>query len=98
MNTCKSVTLCLQSHLTIFAGLDGKVYIYDVCDLLEDSSTLKPLFTHEGHFACSQNRKSTVTTATIWHPLQPNLVISAANDGSLHAWDYVIKSKTTCQN
>ena len=74
--------------LLVFAGFDSRVYIYALSEMGK-AAELKPAFTHQGHWACSQHPQATVTMATLWHPGNKRLVISAASDGSLHAWDYV---------
>ena len=51
---------------------------------------MKPAFVHRGHEVCLDDDYSGILTVLrhSWHPSQGQLVLSAANDGSLHAWNY----------
>ncbi|XP_004370868.1 WD repeat-containing protein 73 [Trichechus manatus latirostris] len=73
------------------SGFDGTVQIYDVTSWSGVGSQVEPLFTHRGHIFLDANELDTaplVTTHT-WHPCKPRTLLSAANDASLHVWDWV---------
>lgn len=61
------------------SGFDGNVYLFS-------SDSTSPVFVHEGHVKNGSNDLSKVKVVThSWHPTE-NVVLSAATDGSLHAW------------
>ena len=51
---------------------------------------MKPTFIHKGHEVCLDEDYTGILTVLhhAWHPSQTQLVLSAASDGSLHAWNY----------
>ncbi|OWF39270.1 WD repeat-containing protein 73-like [Mizuhopecten yessoensis] len=78
------------------SGFDSNVYIFNLPMLSSmgsqtDHQVSKPVFKHEGHMqnARMDTQAKLLTTVThILHPLQHDLVLSAATDGSLHAWQF----------
>lgn len=57
-------------------------------DTWEKSPTKgKAIFCHEGHVVNSEEEHVGISTH-MWHPTIEDLVLSAASDGSLHAWCY----------
>ncbi|XP_049639887.1 WD repeat-containing protein 73 [Suncus etruscus] len=73
------------------SGFDGTVQVYDVTSWDETGRPVEPLFTHRGHLFPEYHVADTtplVTTHT-WHPHKPRTLLSAANDASLHVWDWV---------
>ncbi|XP_008121634.2 WD repeat-containing protein 73 [Anolis carolinensis] len=73
------------------SGFDGTVRIYDTrhWDPLMPEEA-KPLFLHKGHLLSGARDTETPpwVTAHTWHPSRPRTLLSAASDGSLHAWDW----------
>jgi len=68
-------------------GSDGTVNVYSASSA--SANDVKPVFVHTGHRHIAGMAEPTVWT-TCWHPgTVPNLVLSAASDGSLHAWQFV---------
>lgn len=71
--------LMFTNLVICFAGFDGNVYLFS-------SDSPSPVFVHEGHVKNGSNDLSKVKVVThSWHPTE-NVVLSAATDGSLHAW------------
>lgn len=69
------------------SGFDSDVYVFDLNPSAINNT--KPIFTHQGHRRNATNSNNRLTTVThILHPWQHDLVLSAATDGSLHAWQY----------
>ncbi|XP_066211431.1 WD repeat-containing protein 73 isoform X1 [Saccopteryx leptura] len=80
----------LDSCLAI-SGFDGTVQVYDAMSWDGMEGQVEPFFTHRGHIFLDGNGTNTaplVTTHT-WHPHKPRTLLSAANDASLHVWDWV---------
>ena len=51
------------------------------------------IFKHEGHVKnCSDQSDNVKTVAHLWHPRKPDLLMSSATDGSLHAWEYCLSN------
>ncbi|XP_007943368.1 WD repeat-containing protein 73 [Orycteropus afer afer] len=73
------------------SGFDGTVQVYDVTCWSGVGSQVEPLFTHRGHIFLDANELDTtpLVTTHIWHPCKPRTLLSAANDASLHVWDWV---------
>ncbi|KAL4220251.1 WD repeat-containing protein [Mactra antiquata] len=70
-------------------GLDGMVYIYNTLSLTLEDKILEPVFIHKGHVMNSETQTGSLyITSHLWHPWQQDLIISAASDCSLHAWQY----------
>ncbi|XP_064615549.1 WD repeat-containing protein 73-like [Liolophura sinensis] len=67
------------------SGLDHSIHVYSFNNMV-DGSVIQSHFTHDGHMACSNQSKTVTVTAHIWHPWQPDLILSSGSDGSLHAW------------
>ena len=68
-------------------GRDSVVSIYSLSSANEKE--VKPVFVHSGHRPVAGMAEPTVLT-TCWHPGSvPNSVLSAASDGSLHAWQFI---------
>ncbi|XP_077987748.1 integrator complex assembly factor WDR73-like [Glandiceps talaboti] len=80
---------CNAKYISI-SGINDKVYIYDVIDLKSTKAeSVKPIFIHEGHMTTASANQDTVVWTHTWHPWKEHLLMSAASDGSLHAWDWV---------
>ncbi|KAL5005013.1 hypothetical protein ScPMuIL_018469 [Solemya velum] len=76
------------------SGFDDKLYVYNSVHWSDDckSSTISPVFVHEGHSANSDNQSEELKVVThTWHPWQQDLILSGATDGSLHAWQHIDK-------
>ena len=83
----KDEYFCSPSVLFFFVGFDGNVYIFKR-STSQDEIT-EPLFKHEGHVMNqTDHSNSLLVVKHLWHPWQQDLVMSAATDGSLHAWQY----------
>ncbi|XP_018408762.1 PREDICTED: WD repeat-containing protein 73 [Nanorana parkeri] len=73
------------------SGFDGNIQIYNTESWDETVQERDVLFTHRGHSVmgvCKDNSVPRVTCHT-WHPWKERTLISAANDGSLHMWDWL---------
>ena len=69
------------------------MYIYETLEWSQKESNcpvVKPTFVHKGHEVCLDEDYTGILTVLhhSWHPSQTQLVLSAASDGSLHAWNY----------
>ncbi|KAK3596714.1 hypothetical protein CHS0354_025011 [Potamilus streckersoni] len=76
------------------SGFDSEVDIFCFDSFKNsDENKIGPVFTHEGHVTtCEEPIASDFTvTSHLQHPFQASLILSAASDGSLHAWEYIIK-------
>ena len=74
--------------LVCFTGFDGNVYIFKRKVSSQDENA-EPLFKHEGHVMNQDDQSNPLLVVKhLWHPWQQDLVMSAATDGSLHAWQY----------
>ncbi|XP_073517345.1 WD repeat-containing protein 73 [Phyllobates terribilis] len=80
----------LQDCISI-SGLDGTVQIYDTGPWDTVVKEVDALFTHRGHSAMGQCEDGSVPRVTVhsWHPWKERMLVSAANDGSLHIWDWL---------
>jgi len=68
-------------------GRDSAVYVYALSSA--NKKQVKPVFVHTGHKAVAAMAEPTVWT-TCWQPgSAQNSVLSAASDGSLHAWQFI---------
>ncbi|XP_077197263.1 integrator complex assembly factor WDR73 [Paroedura picta] len=87
---CVSFAPQLQECLAI-SGFDGTVRIYRTQSWGPAPQDAEPLFIHRGHVFSSAEAadRSALVTAHTWHPCRPHTLLSAATDGSLHAWDWV---------
>lgn len=78
------------------SGFDGNIYIYDtIKEPIGESEYLftESIFKHEGHVKnCSDQSDNVKTVAHLWHPCKPDLLMSSATDGSLHAWEYCLSN------
>ena len=93
---------CSNQTISV-SGFDGNVYIYETQQWSEKESncpTVKPTFVHKGHEVCLDEDYAGMLTVLhhTWHPSQTQLVLSAANDGSLHAWNYSTQLKPNGTN
>ncbi|XP_061171588.1 WD repeat-containing protein 73-like [Saccostrea echinata] len=80
----ESLRICLKKKNDYpmqysISGFDGKVYLYS-----RDSSS--PVFVHEGHIRNCCDDPSVVRVVTHLSHSAENIILSAATDGSLHAW------------
>jgi len=58
-------------------------------DSVPTNQTVQPSFVHEGHVMnCESQSKSLKVVNHLLHPWQQDLILSAATDGSLHAWEF----------
>ncbi|XP_068425112.1 WD repeat-containing protein 73 [Clinocottus analis] len=73
------------------SGFSGAVQIYDTSLWTTESRDIDPLFKHRGH-AVSSQEEDVFVTAHVWHPERPRTLLSAAEDGSVHVWDWVDQS------
>ncbi|XP_006867244.1 PREDICTED: WD repeat-containing protein 73 [Chrysochloris asiatica] len=73
------------------SGFDGTVQVYDVTSWDRVESQVEPLFIHRGHIFLNANEQDTIPLVTthIWHPCKARTLLSAADDASLHVWDWV---------
>ena len=68
-------------------GRDSAVNVYALSSA--NKKQVKPVFVHTGHKAVAAMAEPTVWT-TCWQPgSAQNSVLSAASDGSLHAWQFI---------
>lgn len=73
------------------SGLDGTVQIYDTRCWDAAVKEVDALFTHRGHSVMGECEDGSVPRVTVhsWHPWKERTLVSAANDGSLHIWDWL---------
>lgn len=65
------------------------VYIYSSPLTTSEDKHVEPVFIHKGHVMNCENQTDAITVLShLWHPWQQDLIISVANDCSLHAWQY----------
>lgn len=76
----------LDHHIAV-SGLSGLVQIYDTSLWGVELQFAQPQFEHRGHMVCSSDA-DVITTCHTWHPERPTTLLTAANDGSLHVWDW----------
>ncbi|XP_051882351.1 WD repeat-containing protein 73 isoform X2 [Pristis pectinata] len=78
----------LQQHLAV-SGFNGNVHIYDTSSWSSSPGRVEPTFVHRGHSVSAEPEQDLplVTTHT-WHPWKERVLLSAADDGSLHVWDW----------
>ncbi len=93
--TCFQFARHNNSTLSV-SGFDGNVYLYETQQWTQEQSSravVKPEFVHRGHEVCLDDFQGILTVLHhSWHPSQTQLVLSAASDGSLHAWNYHTQS------
>ncbi|XP_048388932.1 WD repeat-containing protein 73 isoform X2 [Stegostoma tigrinum] len=79
---------CLQDHLAV-SGFNGTVHIYDTSLWLAKSIGVEPTFIHRGHSVTLEfDQKKPVVTRHAWHPWRQRVLLSAADNGSFHVWDW----------
>ncbi|XP_069825613.1 WD repeat-containing protein 73 isoform X2 [Dendropsophus ebraccatus] len=73
------------------SGFDGTVQIYDTRHWDADGKEVDALFTHRGHCVMGECEDGSPPRLTVhsWHPWKERTLVSAANDGSLHIWDWL---------
>ncbi|XP_006885271.1 PREDICTED: WD repeat-containing protein 73 [Elephantulus edwardii] len=73
------------------SGFDGTIQVYDVTSWDSTGTHVEPLFIHRGHIFLDGHEQDTapLVTTHVWHPSKPRTLLSAANDASLHVWDWV---------
>lgn len=73
------------------SGFDGTVRIYDTRCWAAAVKEVDALFTHRGHSVMGECEDGSVprVSAHSWHPWRERTLVSAANDGSLHIWDWL---------
>ncbi|XP_073399791.1 WD repeat-containing protein 73-like [Dendrobates tinctorius] len=73
------------------SGLDGTVQIYNTEPWDAVMKEVDALFIHRGHSAMGQCEDGSVPRVTVhsWHPWKERMLVSAANDSSLHIWDWL---------
>ncbi|KAM8975636.1 integrator complex assembly factor WDR73 [Pelodytes ibericus] len=86
---CVSWSPALKDTISI-SGFDGTVQIYNTTHWDMAMKERDSLFTHRGHAVMGMCVDGSVPriTAHSWHPWKERMVLSAATDGSLHAWDW----------
>ncbi|KAM4046072.1 integrator complex assembly factor WDR73 [Anomaloglossus baeobatrachus] len=87
--TCVCWAPRLEDCISI-SGFDGTVQIYDTRQWDAAVKEVDALFTHRGHSAMGECEDGSVPRVTVhsWHPWKERTLLSAANDGSLHIWDW----------
>ncbi|XP_040282460.1 WD repeat-containing protein 73 isoform X2 [Bufo bufo] len=80
----------LEDHISV-SGLDGTVQIYDTGRWDAAVKEVDALFTHRGHSVMGECEDGSAPRVTVhsWHPWKERTLVSAANDGSLHIWDWL---------
>lgn len=97
LSTGQTFSPASDEHMTIRAsfceklfaisGKDSAVNIYALSS--SSDQEVNPVFVHTGHRPVAGMAEPTVWT-TSWHPDSvPNSLLSAASDGSLHAWQFI---------
>ncbi|KAG9463137.1 hypothetical protein GDO78_022317, partial [Eleutherodactylus coqui] len=73
------------------SGFDGTVQIYDTRRWDASVKEVDALFTHRGHSFMGKCEDGSAPRVTVhsWHPWKERTLVSAANDGSLHIWDWL---------
>uniref|UniRef100_A0A8C5P899 WD repeat domain 73 n=1 Tax=Leptobrachium leishanense TaxID=445787 RepID=A0A8C5P899_9ANUR len=86
---CVSWAPVLDDTIAI-SGLDSTVQIYNTSSWDATMRERDPLFTHKGHSVVADGEDESVPMVTVhsWHPWNERTLLSAATDGSLHAWDW----------
>lgn len=77
-------------YKSAISGFDGNVYIMEECNA---NTNIELKFKHEGHmFTESENLcQNKVTSSSLWLPMcGNNTLLSAANDGSVQGWQYIV--------
>ncbi|XP_077382434.1 integrator complex assembly factor WDR73 isoform X3 [Festucalex cinctus] len=80
------------------SGFSGVVQIYDTSSWGSEPRDTDPLFEHRGHAVCSPQSSSqaeggaVAVTCHVWHPKESRTLVSAADDASLHVWDWIGQS------
>ncbi|CAN0173528.1 unnamed protein product [Lampetra planeri] len=72
------------------SGFDGMVHIYDTTSWTPDLAPARPSFVHKGHTVVEGDARDAQVTQHAWHPWRARTLLSAGNDGSLHAWEWVL--------
>ncbi|NXI36610.1 WDR73 protein, partial [Galbula dea] len=92
---CVSWAPALEGCLGV-SGFDGTVHVYSTQSWPSPGEEADPIFIHRGHVVAgggssssSSSRELPVVTSHTWHLQKPRTLLSAASDGSLHAWDWV---------
>ncbi|XP_067889110.1 WD repeat-containing protein 73 isoform X2 [Heterodontus francisci] len=79
---------CLQDHLAV-SGFNGTVHIYNTSLWSAELTGVEPTFVHRGHsVAVEPEREIPLVTRHVWHPWKRQTLLSAADDGSFHVWDW----------
>lgn len=86
-----TLPLLVLTLLPPSVGLDGTVQIYDTRCWDAAVKEVDALFTHRGHSVMGECEDGSVPRVTVhsWHPWKERTLVSAANDGSLHIWDWL---------
>ncbi|KFZ62873.1 WD repeat-containing protein 73, partial [Antrostomus carolinensis] len=87
---CVSWAPALEGCLAV-SGFDGTVHVYDTQSWDSSGREAEPIFIHKGHAfgGMGDNGDPPLVTVHTWHPQKPRTLLSAANDCSLHVWDWV---------
>ncbi|XP_038674691.1 WD repeat-containing protein 73 isoform X2 [Scyliorhinus canicula] len=80
----------LQDHLAV-SGFNGTVHVYDTSSWLAGAGQAEPTFVHRGHsvIAPEAEEKIPLITRHAWHPWKRRVLLSTADDCSLHVWHWV---------
>ncbi|XP_066196730.1 WD repeat-containing protein 73 isoform X2 [Sylvia atricapilla] len=87
---CVSWAPALEGYLAV-SGFDGTVHVYDTQSWDSSGREAEPVFVHKGHAFGGAGGSGDLPLVTVhtWHLQKPRTLLSAANDGSLHVWDWV---------
>ncbi|KAJ6664775.1 hypothetical protein lerEdw1_005747 [Lerista edwardsae] len=81
----------LLADCVAVSGFDGTVRVYDTHGWDPSGQPAEPAFVHQGHVfsgVAEGGDPPPLVTAHTWHCEKPRTLLSAASDGSLHAWDW----------
>ncbi|XP_067889112.1 WD repeat-containing protein 73 isoform X4 [Heterodontus francisci] len=80
----------IASQKVLFTtGFNGTVHIYNTSLWSAELTGVEPTFVHRGHsVAVEPEREIPLVTRHVWHPWKRQTLLSAADDGSFHVWDW----------
>ncbi|XP_072118564.1 WD repeat-containing protein 73 [Mobula birostris] len=84
----------LHQHFAV-SGFDGTVHVYDAGSWSAGPHRAEPVFIHRGHSVGAElDHEPPLVTMHVWHPWKERVLLSAADDSSLHVWDWVAQDGT----